>query len=89
MNKQIKPIIRDLTESKEPKKLEPIQLLGCLQSRSNKDGNYHFFKGDFRFSLKIAKQITRVIRAGDVYSFDVIQVDGTLYYGYWNDGVVE
>lgn len=86
--------IVDLTKPETSTLPKPIVLAQCLQDSS---GNKHFSGGDFTNYLRSVKVITRLatLKAGskEYSSFsekecDVIMVDGLLFLGQWNDGVV-
>jgi hypothetical protein len=82
------PIITDLTESKQNKKIE---LISCLQYKSGPQqlGCNSFYKSNYADTLEIAKKITRLAALSVGYNnLDLIMLDDTVYLGYWNDGVI-
>lgn len=89
--------IVDLTNPpKKEVKLTPIHLEQCLQDVA---GPKKFIvlngPGGFDYFLARAQKITRLTTLRtDQYSFsakerDLIEVDGCIFLGKWNDGVVE
>lgn len=90
----MKRTIVDLTKPKTATLPKPIVLTQCLQDSC---GNKHFSGGDFATFLQTGTSITRVANLTDgkkyssfsVKDSDVIMVDGILFLGQWNDGVVD
>ena len=98
---KVGPEIIDLTQTLDPKPaLKPIFLECCLQDFFYKDGvgehKYRFSKGDYSHYLKTAIKVTRLVdfvATGQYDSFgrqklDLISVDGIIFMGKWNDGIV-
>jgi len=94
-----KPIIKDLTPPPaETKNLKPIEIKGCLQASKLKESqnglSCYYFSENFTQSacksmLTSAETITRLTRANvDSYKYDLINVDGNVWWGFWNDGVL-
>ncbi|NBR07551.1 MAG: hypothetical protein EBT92_17545 [Planctomycetes bacterium] len=91
----MKQVITDLTKPTmpTPPKLKPITLDSCLQDSVYKR---EFSKGDFTSYLKYASKVTRLTTITTTqyssfrdYERDLIEVDGCIFIGQWNDGVVE
>lgn len=101
MNKP-QPQIIDLTIPAAPEKtaLKPIELVGCLQDYifEDKDNSYKFrfntpekyLYDSFLNNAKIIKRLT--VLGGRAYpvlsGMSLIEVDGIVFLGWWNDGVV-
>ncbi len=92
------PKIIDPTENEETKQkvLTPIKLVSCLQRFPTKDidstkMNY-FYKSEYLDTLNIADKIILCSRGcclnSDGEKLDLIIVDGHVFLGFWNDGVI-
>lgn len=87
------PQIIDLTKSQTPAAFKPIELIGCLLDR-NFDEMYHykFCTSDYAYFANKTKTIKRLALLGNEYpalkGLSLIDVDGVIFLGYWNDGVV-
>lgn len=89
------PQIIDLTKSQTPADLKPIELVACLQDYDYKDKSYRFQSdiSDYSYFTNKAKTIKKLaLLDGDGYrtlkDLSLIDVDGVIFLGYWNDGVV-
>ena len=90
----MKQVITDLTKPTmpTPPKLTPITLDSCLQ---DSDYRREFSKCNYASYLKGAEKVTRLTTITTKYYLfhdcerDLIEVDGCIFLGQWNDGVVE
>lgn len=77
-----------------------IELVACFKDfKFNKDNacfdlnTYRFSDGDYSYFLKDAKQIKRLSILNDhkypkLQGMSLIEVDGAIFLGLWNDGVI-
>ena len=87
--------IIDLTEIGEDKvePEKPIELVACLQSTKDDDGNFYFYKSNYEYSfygdVKRLRKGNKSLSENSSEFYDVISVNGNLFLGHWNDGVVK
>lgn len=79
-------IIKDYTKEILP--LRKIELVACLQSGKNNEGNYYFYDYDYSLCLKNTQKICK-IATSLIGGMDLILCDDNkLFLGFWNDGVL-
>ena len=91
------PTIVDLTTPAPTAKiLKSIELVACFQDyvyQDNATNKYQFSAGDYSYFLRGCKSIKRlsklpISKYSTLREFDLIEVDGAIFLGRWNDGIV-